>query len=338
MKEPRPQVRYLVLWLTTVCNLQCAYCYRGDQPPRTMPLEVARSALELASASGLPFHVQMAGGEPTLEPALIDAVARMVRQAGWPATLAVQTNGTLIDRSLIECCRRHGIRVGLSLDGPPAVQETIRGGARATFKGLELLAREAIPVRVTTVLSSANLSHLGELMLALAAFPNIRGVGLDPVVLRGRALQMESASPTEAALRSGVRRMLAMHDRVSLLRKVPITWRERDAVSHALAGRKTQGVFCHACRGESLAVHPDGSVTPCGQTAGDSAWMVGTAEQVDWEKLKAMYRGVRLQGPCRGCPLEGRCPGDCPARLETNSGEQLSAMCVIYRTLLEQMP
>lgn len=338
MSAINPPVRYLVLWLTTACNLHCAYCYRGDQPTLTMPLDVARSALELAAASGLPFHVQMAGGEPTLEPQLMEGIGRMVREAGWPATLAVQTNGTLIDRSLIECCRRYRISVGLSLDGPPAVQETIRGGARATFKGLELLARQAVPVRVTTVLSSANVDSLGELMLALAAFPNVRGVGLDPVVQKGRALQMKSGTPAESALRSGVSRMVAMHDRLRLLRHPSITWRERDAVSLALAGKKSEAVFCHACRGESLAVHPDGSVTPCGQTAGDPARVVGTVEQVDWEKLGAMYRGVRLQGPCRGCPLEGRCPGDCPSRLSTNNGGQSPVMCLIYRTLMEQMP
>ncbi len=333
---PRP-IRYLVLWLTTACNLRCAYCYRGDQPTMTMPLDMARAALELAAASGLPFNVQMAGGEPTLEPALIDAVGGMVRKAGWPATLAIQTNGTQIDRRLIECCRRHGISVGLSLDGPPAVQETVRGRARATFKGLELLALEDIPVRITTVVSSANVRHLGELMLALAAFPNVRGVGLDPLVQKGSALRMKDPVPADAALRMGISSMFAMHHRVNLLRKASIIWRERDAVSKALKEEKTEGVFCHACRGESLAVHPDGSVTPCGQTAGDPAMAAGTLERIDWEKLGGMYRGARLRGPCRGCPLEGRCPGDCPSRLAVNQRAGAAAMCVIYRTIMEQM-
>jgi uncharacterized protein len=334
--SPRP-IRYLVLWLTTACNLRCGYCYRGDQPALAMPLDVARSVLQLVAASGLPFHVQMAGGEPTLEPALIDAVGQMVRRAGWPATLAVQTNGTLMDPSLVECCRRHGISLGISLDGPPGVQERIRGGAGATFKGLGLLARHDVPVRVTTVVSSANVDHLGELMLTLATFPNVRAVGLDPVVLRGGALRMRDPSPDDAALRSGVTEMLAMHHRVNLLRREPIIWREREAVSQALKQGKTEGVFCHACRGESLAVHPDGSVSPCGQTAGHPALATGTLERIDWEKLGSLFRGVQLRGPCRRCPLEGRCPGDCPSRLAADNGAGTSTMCLIYRTVMEQM-
>jgi uncharacterized protein len=102
-----PPIRYLVLWLTTACNQRCVYCYRGEQPVLTMPMEVARAALELAAGSGLPFHVQLAGGEPTLEPDLIEAVGALVRQMGWPATLALQTNGTMIDDWLIDIFRRH---------------------------------------------------------------------------------------------------------------------------------------------------------------------------------------------------------------------------------------
>lgn len=337
MSPTPPPVRYLVLWLTTACNLRCAYCYRGDQEPEVMPLDVARAALQIAAASGLPFHVQLAGGEPTLEPVLIEKVARMVHEAGWPATLALQTNGTLIDPALIACCRRYGISVGVSVDGPPAVQERVRGGARATFQGLELLARSDVAVRVTAVVSSANVHHLGELMLTLAAFPNIRGVGLDPVVFRGKAVQMESAMPSEEALQSGIRTMLAVHDRLGKLRRTRIRWRERDAVLKALAGKNIQGVFCHACRGESMAVHPNGTVTPCGQTLGDSDKVVGTVWDVDWEKLRQMYREVRMTGPCRGCLLESRCPGDCPSRIEADRGRQPSVMCVIYRTIGERI-
>ncbi len=56
------RVRTLVLWLTTRCNLRCAYCYRGEQREMAMPLEVIRSALQLTGGVGRPLHVQMAGG------------------------------------------------------------------------------------------------------------------------------------------------------------------------------------------------------------------------------------------------------------------------------------
>lgn len=336
MSATHPPVRYLVLWLTTACNLHCAYCYRGDQPPRTMPLDVARSALELAAASGLPFHVQMAGGEPTLEPQLMEAIGRMVRQAGWPATLAVQTNGTLIDRALIDLCRRHDISVGLSLDGPPEVQERARGGAGATFRGLSLLARAGAPVRITAVLSTFNDLDLGRLALTAASFPNVKGIGLDPVVLKGRAAGREDLLPSEAHLRTGVGIMLATINELSRMHRPRIRWRELNSVREALWGGGPRGSYCHACLGESLAVHPDGTVYPCGQTVADPAMAAGTVDRVDWQGLRGMFETVRMEGNCGQCPLRGRCPGDCPSRLRYNGSQSTATpiMCQVYETMI----
>jgi uncharacterized protein len=328
-------IRYLVLWLTTACNLRCVYCYRGEPEARSMPVGVAEKAVELAAASGLPFHVQLAGGEPTLERKLIGAVGEMVRKPGHPATMALQTNGTLIDAELAALCRHYEISIGLSIDGPPAVHEKVRGKAGATFRGLELLAREKIPVRVTTVLSAANVERLAELALSLAAFPNVEGIGLDPVVYKGKANLEMTPAPSGGSLRYGIRNLLSMLKRINELRAAPIRWRELDAVRRALSSGAVPKAYCHACMGESLAVHPDGSVYPCGQSVGDPAMRAGSVECVDLPKLRGIYRDLRLRGDCGGCPLEERCPGDCPSRLAYNHGASSKTMCLIYRTIAE---
>ncbi|MBP8646197.1 MAG: radical SAM protein [Syntrophobacteraceae bacterium] len=328
-------IRYLVLWLTTDCNLQCAYCYRGEPPSRSMPVEIARSALELAAASGLPFHVQLAGGEPLLEPQLVAILAEMVREAGWPATLAIQTNGTMLDGCWIELCRRYGIGVGVSLDGPPAVQEQVRGGAAATFHGLRMLSEASLPVRITTVLSTANVLRLKELILSLAVFPTVEGIALDPLVLRGRAVQAQGLVPSNFSIGQGIRSMLTSLKLVNTLRTQPIRWRELDAVERALRGDRPSRAYCHACLGESLAVHPDGTVYPCSQVVGDPAWAVGTVESVDWRKLRNAYHEVKLRGDCDLCLLDGRCPGDCPSRLLSNRGLSRHVVCAVYQAIAE---
>jgi uncharacterized protein len=298
-----------------------------------MSRDVALVALSLAAASGLPFHVQLAGGEPTLEPGLIEFVGRTVREAGWPATLALQTNGTLVDRSLGDLCQRYDIGVGVSLDGPPDVQEQLRGHAGATFQGLALLEEMAIPVRVTTVLSSVNAGRLYELAISLARFTNIRGMGLDPLVLTGAARGTTDLLPSTEALRSGVQAFFEAMEWINRDCAIRIDWRELDAVRHALSGSGPVHQYCHACSGESLAVHPDGAVYPCGQTIGDPNMAAATVDSVDWARLKTCYQGLRLQGDCGTCPLSGRCPGDCPSRLHYNNGGNGHAMCVIYQTI-----
>ena len=330
-------VRYLVLWLTTACNLRCRYCYRFPEAPRAMGRDVALAALSLAAASGLPFHVQLAGGEPALEPGLIDFIGRAMREAGWPATLAVQTNGTLIDASFVDLCRRYDISVGVSLDGPPDVQERLRGRAGDTFQGLALLAQASVPVTVTAVLSSVNAGSLSDLALTLASFANIRGVALDPVVRKGSARTVPDLLPSADAARSGVRAMCETLEEMNRRYGKRIEWRELESVRHALSDNGPGHAYCHACNGESLAVHPDGTVYPCGQTVGDPDIAAGTVDRVDWERLGACYAEMGMKGDCGTCPLAGQCPGDCPSRLRYNKGTDVPAMCTVYRAIAESL-
>jgi len=332
-----PPVRYLVLWLTTACNLRCRYCYRKSDLPAVMTRDVVQAALSLAAAAGRSFHVQLAGGEPTLEPGLIEFVGRTVREARWPATLAVQTNGTLVDRHLVELCRRYDVGIGVSLDGPPDVQEELRGMGGASFRGLALLEALGMPVRVTTVLSSVNVERLYDLALSLARFTNIRGIGLDPLVMTGRAEGEPHLHPSAEALRSGVGELLKALEYMKYTYSVPIIWREREAVRRALSEKGSARPYCHACCGESMAVHPDGRVYPCGQAIGDPDMAAGTVDAVDWTRLRTCYQGFELNGDCSSCPLEGRCPGECPSRLRYNNGVVPPAMCTVYRTIAENL-
>jgi len=62
-----------------------------------MSTETAFAALNLAMSRGEPFHVQLAGGEPTLALDMVEAIGARLREASAPATIALQTNGTLIN-------------------------------------------------------------------------------------------------------------------------------------------------------------------------------------------------------------------------------------------------
>lgn len=330
-----PTVRYLVLLLTTACNARCAYCYRGDEPAQVMSEVVAYAALRMAARSGLPFHVQLAGGEPTLAPDMLAYVGRIVREAGWPATIAVQTNGTRVDDALIEMCRQYAIDIGISLDGPLAVQEQLRGQAAATFHGLTRLAAAQVPVRVTTVLSSANVQQLDALVMTLALFDNVTGFGFDALVRRGRAAHGDALMPNAAAIAHGVRVTYAAWSDVTARRQAPLRWREFELVRTALQRRdESARPYCHACQGESLAIHPDGTAYPCAQTVGDPDYAVGTVDAVDWQRLRQIYQGIDLTGPCTECAVSGRCPGDCPSRLAYNAGRE-ATMCMVYRTIAD---
>ncbi|MDR0441146.1 MAG: radical SAM protein, partial [Candidatus Accumulibacter sp.] len=132
-------VRYLILIVTTRCNLNCRYCYNGDDAGADMTPEILGRAFALASGGSEPLHVQITGGEPTLRPDILALAAEEARRLSRPVTLAMQTNGTLLTPELLVLCRTQSIEIGVSLDGPPAVNELTRGGSRELLEGLKLL-------------------------------------------------------------------------------------------------------------------------------------------------------------------------------------------------------
>ncbi|MEU6870422.1 FxsB family cyclophane-forming radical SAM/SPASM peptide maturase [Streptomyces sp. NPDC046751] len=115
------------------CNLACRYCYLYEGPDRTWrdrPAAAAPAVLdrtahriaEHAAAHGL-RHLALVlhGGEPLLAGAdRLAAFADRVRglaPEGCTVHTTVQTNATLLTGPRVAILARHGIRVGISLDG-----------------------------------------------------------------------------------------------------------------------------------------------------------------------------------------------------------------------------
>jgi uncharacterized protein len=140
--HPPTPFRQVVLKIFSRCNLACDYCYvyeMADQGWRRQPhvmsariveQSVARIA-EHARAHDLPsVQVVLHGGEPLLAGAtFIEDLAQRIRRAlpaQVQADLVVQTNGTRLDRPMLDVLLRHGVRVGVSVDGGEAATDRHR--------------------------------------------------------------------------------------------------------------------------------------------------------------------------------------------------------------------
>ncbi|MEV1285602.1 FxsB family cyclophane-forming radical SAM/SPASM peptide maturase [Micromonospora sp. NPDC049679] len=154
--------RQVLLKIHSRCNLACSYCYvynHADQSwrgrPRAMPAEtvdtVASRIAEHARTHRLPsVRVIMHGGEPLLAGApLIEHAATAIRTALAPHTtvdLRLTTNGIMLNEDFLALFRRHGIRVGVSVDGGEAAHDRERryangqGSYRQVSRGLLMLA------------------------------------------------------------------------------------------------------------------------------------------------------------------------------------------------------
>ncbi len=349
-------IRYLIVVLTTRCNLTCRYCYNAASSHGVdMSESVLAKGMALAGPSDEPLHIQLTGGEPTLVPDRIETACRnaqeMARQFARPLSMAIQTNATALTPQIISLFKRFNLQVGVSLDGPPKVQERLRGKAALTLKGLQLLEAAKVPFRVTTVMSRENVGTLDQLMWVLAGFSQAKGVGLDLLVRKGRAIAphedgiekiniiQKDVPPTDHdALKLGMEAMLSALSEINHRRSMPLQLRELELVKNQMGRGKSRKAFCHACNGESVAIHPDGRLFPCGQTLGDPELQAGTVWQPEPEKLNIFSGETALLNrygspACRACPLENCCPGECPGRLHYNDQEARQLICTVYRSI-----
>jgi len=150
---------YVVMQPTTLCNLDCSYCYLPFRKvDRKMPVEVAQAVAASVnpwSRTGR-FSVVWHGGEPLA--AGREHFAALLAPFAAEVEHHVQTNATLIDDAWCEFFTEHGIRVSVSVDGPEA-----RNGDRVTrgdkpaydriMRGIDALRRHGIPFSALCVVA-----------------------------------------------------------------------------------------------------------------------------------------------------------------------------------------
>jgi uncharacterized protein len=163
----------LVLQPTPFCNLDCRYCYLPDRANRArMTMATLAAAVAQVVEAGLlgeEVSIVWHAGEPLVVPRAwyAEAFAR-VRDLVPTSTRVehhVQINATLVDRAWCDFIVEHGIRVGVSVDGPAllhdAARHTRRGeGTHAqAMRGVARLQAAGIPIHAICVLGRASLDH-----------------------------------------------------------------------------------------------------------------------------------------------------------------------------------
>ncbi len=336
---------YLILMLTNKCNLSCSYCYLGNNKAKKesgmdMPKVFIDRAILLLDSDQKSLHVQLTGGEPFLVPGLVEYASFKIREKYPNASIGIQTNATLINDKAINIIEKFKLKLGISLDGEPPLQESQRGKANDTFKGLHLLEQRKIPFNITTVVTKENADKLHRLVLMLGNFTMARGLGLDCLVLKGKALENSVLKADPDQIKSGIKNMVQALKMVNASRNIPLVIRELGKLNKIKQKHGTR-FFCNGAMGNSLAVTPQGMLYPCSQTAFDPKFFLGALDPVKPDsvlslnlssKLEDYILNRRTKEKCNNCDLNTQCPGDCPSRLYYNGKDGDELICTIYRS------
>ncbi len=278
------RIGYVTLKVTNGCNLHCSYCNVEALTPKTPRMSMRRfkQVADLLIPNSRQRHVglEFHGGEPLLLPDewFAEAVAyarALAKQHGKTIDFPLVTNGTMLTEERLLHLQQLGVLFCMSVDGPPAVNDLLRGGGLAVERAIRLFNQYGISFGVLTVLSKGNYQRMNEVMdyFTEVGINNFRVNFLQP---QGRGAD-ESQLLTGEEMFEGMRQALdhMVRTQVKVHEAETLTMVERflngrDPHPHlscwefqCQAGR----IYCavdhngviHAC-GTDLANHPLGSL------------------------------------------------------------------------------
>lgn len=246
-----------VAWLVTGrCTSDCAYCRWKDL--RSSPELDTPAALELIEQmrTSRVRLLSFTGGEPLLREdigLLVDAVKR----GGMVCKL--NSNGALVTRRL-DALRKLDL-LQISLDGPPELQDRLRGAGSAERAAQAVrAAREAgIPVQLVTCITRDNVRRLDE-VLEHAADLGAR-MHIQPLAGGPWSSNVEASAPDLLELTSALQRLLQLKE-------------SRSPLARSLGTSRAELLYyLEVCRGSLRGCHcalvtatmlPDGGLMFCG--------------------------------------------------------------------------
>ena len=315
------------------CNLRCKYCfYYGNDAVLAASLDAARrdtermpdAVLEQLVSEYLGYRMPQSifcwqGGEPTL--AGLDFFERVVElqmkhgERGQVVGNAFQTNGVVIDRRWAQFLAKYRFLVGLSLDGPRAIHEQMRGRSfDAVMRTAQLFRQLGVEFNILTVVSQSNVRRGGEVYrwLVKHGFHNLQFIPCREVGEDGQ-LSPESITGPELG---------------DFLIEVFETWWSDDvrrvsernidsALAYYVTGTPTMCSYQGRCS-DYLLIERGGEVFPC-DFFGQPEWFLGflgerpLVEYVEQVREETFGKLKGQAAPeCRECEWWGLCHGGCP--------------------------
>jgi uncharacterized protein len=157
----------LVIKVTARCNLDCAYCYENiTNTEADMPIDTFKTIIgkALYSTNEKTVTCIFHGGEPTLLKdewftAAIDYGNHVARQAGKRVRYALQSNFVKLPAERMRLFKELRISVGVSIDGPPDLNNAMRRRAEKVIDNYFLAQRVGLQTGILMTINHTNFQH-----------------------------------------------------------------------------------------------------------------------------------------------------------------------------------
>ncbi len=255
-------------FVTRRCNARCPFCFylcRDDQTAKLSELTLPEIK-QVADSLGDLLWLAFSGGEIFLRSDLVE-ITRIFYERNRPAIILFPTNGLLSDsicqniEQILKECPKSTIVVKLSLDGPAAIHDQIRGVEGSFSKTMETCRRlgqlldryPRFELGINTVFCRANQDHMDEIIDLVAglemikthtislirgevAAPGLKDVDLDKYKTAIEKLEMNLKNKNASIYRFAGARLKAAQDILQRRLILQTALQDKQQVS-CLAGR-----------------------------------------------------------------------------------------------------
>ena len=325
-EEFKQRQEYLSINITTTlkCNARCPYCYEHGVKfvdfDETKIDALINFIVEHKKSP--PVKLNWFGGEPFMNPALIDTITKNLDERGIRYSSFAITNGSLITRQMIKSkFKRWNLRgVQITLDGLAEQYERRKnyvGVQRNPFKKIinriKWLSEGGINVDIRLNIDRENMKEI----LNLIYFLQARFDGDEKVVYY-------------PAFVTGVKDKLTDAEKISFVKELFIALANPNKFS---VNRRLysfpRNIACMRNDPQSYSVDAYGRIYNCEHLVGRKEKSLGTLKRLSKEINEA--RAIEpLRAECEECIFLPKCMGGCASNLNTND-----AACMIERYMIQ---
>ena len=355
--EPRavctgaPKPVSVALFLTTACNLRCAYCYAsaGGNPARFMSADVAATGIDFVARNArerglgsfsVAYH---GGGEPTLHWSVLTGSLAHARnragETGLRVDASLTTNGVLTEAQT-DWIAGNLQDLTLSFDGLPEVHDRNRLGilgepsSRRVLDTMKRLDGAGFSYGLRMTVAADQVARLPESVEFACSHSRAERILVEPVFPSGR-YEGPAVDPDEFVVA-----FLAASARA-----------RRAARRLCFSGARLGVLTNHFCglSQDLFALSPDGGVSGCYAVFSErderaATFFYGRLDReaggisFDMAVLSRLRRrAVQYRAACRGCFCRWTCAGDCyhKSLLAAGAGACGSGRCRIVQGITE---
>lgn len=200
IKTPRERLSLTIL-TTTACNARCFYCFEKGVKPQRMSENVADAIISyIVNSEKDKVHISWFGGEPLLEPKIINYITQKVLDAGIKLTASMITNGYLVGKNIDTIVKSRINKIQITLDGKPDTYKLIKNYKNndpdpfsTVLNNIKLLESKGINVSVRLNYNDENVCEILEMIGFLAKqFNNSKYVTIytAPIYKKGKGVTL----------------------------------------------------------------------------------------------------------------------------------------------------